>query len=159
MRLPGTVTERCSDEAEVWSALVTGLRDYVRKNGFRSVILGLSGGIDSSVVAAIAVDALGPQQVYGVSMPSGHSSQHSQDDAADLAQRTGLHFHTEPIQPMVDAFLMRPLGLLMLGASCALFVPAAAITYAVRPADIGVTYDIMLRQPVRYVFVDPLGSH
>jgi NAD+ synthase (glutamine-hydrolysing) len=104
-RLPGTVTERSSDEAEVWSALVTGLRDYVRKNGFRSVILGLSGGIDSSVVAAIAVDALGPQQVYGVSMPSGHSSQHSQDDAADLAQRTGLHFHTEPIQPMVDAFL------------------------------------------------------
>jgi len=61
--------------------------------------------------------------------------------------------------PMVDAFLMRPLGLLMLGASCALFVPAAAITYAVRPADIGVTYDIMVRGPVRYVFVDPLGSH
>ena len=94
-----------TDEAEVWQALVTGLRDYVRKNGFRSVIIALSGGIDSAVVAAIAVDALGPQQVYGVSMPSQHSSPHSRDDAADLAQRTGLHYSTEPIQPMVDAFL------------------------------------------------------
>jgi NAD+ synthase (glutamine-hydrolysing) len=65
----------------------------------------LSGGIDSSVVAAIAVDAVGADQVYGVSLPSGHSSQHSRDDAADLAQRTGLHFHTTPIQPMVDGFL------------------------------------------------------
>jgi NAD+ synthase (glutamine-hydrolysing) len=104
-RITGHVAPRVVDEAEVWPGLVLGLRDYVRKNGFRSVILGLSGGIDSSVVAAIAVDALGPEQVYGVSLPSGHSSDHSKDDAADLAQRTGLHYLVEPIQPMVDAFL------------------------------------------------------
>jgi len=104
-RLTGTIAPRVTDEAEVWQALVLGLRDYVRKNGFRSVILAVSGGIDSSVVAAIAVDAVGPQQVYGVSMPSGHSSQHSKDDAAELARRTGLQYSTEPIQPMVDAFL------------------------------------------------------
>ena len=99
------IADRVTDEAEVWQALVLGLRDYVRKNGFRSVILGLSGGIDSSVVASIAVDALGPEQVYGVSMPSGHSSEHSKDDASDLAARTGLTYLTEPIQPMVDGFL------------------------------------------------------
>ncbi|MFC0533125.1 NAD+ synthase [Phytohabitans kaempferiae] len=101
----GGVAERVTDEAEVWQALVLGLRDYVRKNGFRSVALGLSGGIDSSVVAAIAVDALGPERVVGVSMPSQYSSGHSRDDAADLAKRTGLDYRIEPIQPMVDAFL------------------------------------------------------
>jgi NAD+ synthase (glutamine-hydrolysing) len=104
-RVEGHIAPRVTDEAEVWQALVLGLRDYVRKNGFRSVILALSGGIDSAVVAAIAVDAVGPNQVHAVSMPSGHSSQHSRDDAADLARRTGLHFSTEPIQPMVDGFL------------------------------------------------------
>jgi NAD+ synthase (glutamine-hydrolysing) len=103
-RIVGTVAERLADEAEVWQALVTGLRDYVRKNRFRSVIIALSGGIDSAVVATIAVDALGPENVYGVSLPSAHSSQHSRDDAADLARRTGLNFRTVPIQPMVDAF-------------------------------------------------------
>ena len=96
---------RLSDDAEVWHALVVGLRDYVRKNGFRSVVLGLSGGIDSSVVAAIACDALGPSNVHGVSMPSQFSSEHSRDDAVDLAKRTGLDYTVEPIQPMVDAFL------------------------------------------------------
>jgi NAD+ synthase (glutamine-hydrolysing) len=101
----GRIAPRVTDEAEVWQALVLGLRDYVRKNRFRSVILGLSGGIDSSVVAAIAVDALGPANVYGVSMPSQHSSEHSRDDAADLAKRTSLNYLGEPIQPMVDAFL------------------------------------------------------
>jgi NAD+ synthase (glutamine-hydrolysing) len=103
--IEGGVAQRVTDEAEVWQALVLGLRDYVRKNGFRSVVLGLSGGIDSSVVAAIAVDALGPDHVVGVSMPSQHSSGHSRDDAADLAKRTGLDYRVEPIQPMVDAFL------------------------------------------------------
>ncbi|HEX6870264.1 MAG TPA: NAD+ synthase [Micromonosporaceae bacterium] len=104
-RVEGTVAARVTDEAEVWQALVLGLRDYVRKNGFTSVLLGLSGGIDSTVVATLAVDALGASQVYGVSMPSEYSSEHSRDDAADLAKRTGLHYHVEPIQPMVDAFL------------------------------------------------------
>jgi len=104
-RLGGVIAARVTDDEEVWAALVSGLRDYVRKNGFRSVVLGLSGGIDSSVVAAIAVDALGPGNVVGVSMPSGHSSDHSKDDAADLARRTGLDYRVEPIQPMVDAFL------------------------------------------------------
>ncbi|MCW6005809.1 NAD+ synthase [Micromonospora sp. CPCC 205371] len=101
----GGIADRVTDEAEVWHALVLGLRDYVEKNGFRSVVLGLSGGIDSSVVAAIAVDALGSDRVVGVSMPSQHSSGHSKDDAADLAKRTGLDYRIEPIQPMVDAFL------------------------------------------------------
>jgi NAD+ synthase (glutamine-hydrolysing) len=101
----GGIAERISDEEEIWSALVVGLRDYVDKNGFRSIILGLSGGIDSAVVATIAVDALGPSRVFGVSMPSGFSSGHSRDDAADLAKRTGLDYRVEPIQPMVDAFL------------------------------------------------------
>jgi NAD+ synthase (glutamine-hydrolysing) len=99
------IAERITDEAEIWSALVLGLRDYVNKNGFRSVVFGLSGGIDSAVVAAISVDALGPERVSAVSMPSGYSSSHSKDDAADLAKRTGLDYRVEPIQPMVDAFL------------------------------------------------------
>ena len=101
----GGIAERVTDEEEIWNALVLGLRDYVDKNRFRSVILGLSGGIDSAVVAAIAVDALGPERVFGVSMPSGYSSEHSRDDAAELAKRTGLDYRTEPIQPMVDGFL------------------------------------------------------
>jgi NAD+ synthase (glutamine-hydrolysing) len=99
------IAERLTEEAEIWSALTLGLRDYVEKNGFRSVVLGLSGGIDSAVVATIAVDALGPDRVTAVSMPSGFSSSHSKDDAADLAKRTGLDYRVEPIQPMVDAFL------------------------------------------------------
>jgi NAD+ synthase (glutamine-hydrolysing) len=98
------ITARISDEAEVWAALVTGLRDYVHKNGFRSVALGLSGGIDSAVVAALAVDALGADNVHGVSMPSDYSSQHSRDDAAEMSKRTGLHYRTVGIAPMVDAF-------------------------------------------------------
>ncbi|MGH3718545.1 MAG: NAD+ synthase [Pseudonocardiaceae bacterium] len=102
--------EPLSDEAEVWGALVTGLRDYARKNGFRSVVLGLSGGIDSAVCAALAVDALGADAVYGVSMPSSYSSAHSRSDAADLAERTGLHCQVQPIEDMVDVFVRR-LGL------------------------------------------------
>ena len=101
----GGVIEPVADEAEVWQALVLGLRDYVNKNRFPSVVLGLSGGIDSAVVAAIAVDALGPERVVGVSMPGQHSSEHSREDAADLAKRTGLDYRIEPIQPMVDTFL------------------------------------------------------
>jgi NAD+ synthase (glutamine-hydrolysing) len=85
--------------------VVTGLRDYVRKNGFRSVVLGLSGGIDSAVAATVACDAIGAANVYGVSMPSKYSSEHSRSDAGDLAVRTGLQFSTIPIAPMVTAFL------------------------------------------------------
>ncbi|HYJ76978.1 MAG TPA: NAD+ synthase [Actinomycetes bacterium] len=100
----GVVAPRMSDEAEVYGALVLGLRDYVHKNGFRSVVLGLSGGIDSALTAAIACDALGAANVYGVSMPSSYSSDHSRSDAADLAERTGLVYSTVQIAPMVDAF-------------------------------------------------------
>ncbi len=109
-RAPGPVPERfeaLSEEAEVWWALRTGLGDYVRKNGFRSVVLGLSGGIDSAVVAALAVDALGADAVHGVSMPSKYSSEHSKGDAADMAERTGLHYSVQPIGEMVDAFVSR----------------------------------------------------
>ncbi len=104
------VAEPLSDEAEVWGALVTGLGDYARKNGFRSVVLGLSGGIDSAVCAALAVDALGADAVHGVSMPSSYSSDHSLFDAADLAERTGLHYQVQPIGEMIDVFVSQ-LGL------------------------------------------------
>ncbi|WP_371496741.1 NAD+ synthase [Kitasatospora sp. NBC_00374] len=104
------VAPRVEDEAEIYAALVTGTRAYVRKNGFASVLIGLSGGIDSALVAAIAVDALGAENVHCVSMPSRYSSQHSRDDAAELAERTGLHFRTVSIAPMFDAY-MDSLGL------------------------------------------------
>jgi len=99
------VEERLGDLEEVYRALCVGLRDYVRKNGFRTVLFGLSGGIDSALVAAIAVDAIGPENTYAVSMPSSYSSEHSRSDAADLARRTGLHFETVPVAPMVEAYL------------------------------------------------------
>jgi NAD+ synthase (glutamine-hydrolysing) len=89
---------------QVWNALVLGLRDYVNKNGFRSVVLGLSGGIDSAVCASLAVDALGSDRVFGVSMPSVYSSDHSKSDAFDLAERLGIKIRTNAIEPMVDAF-------------------------------------------------------
>ena len=101
---PATVTERLDDLAEVYEAVTLGLRDYVRKNGFHSVLLGLSGGIDSTLVGTIACDALGPENVYGVSNPSVYSTQHSKDDAAELARRTGLNLQTVPIATLVDAF-------------------------------------------------------
>jgi NAD+ synthase (glutamine-hydrolysing) len=103
--VPARIAEPLDDPEQVWQALVVGLRDYVLKNGFRSVLLGLSGGIDSAVVAAIACDAIGAANVHGISMPSRYSSQHSRDDAADLAQRTGLHMRTIEIDPMVQAYL------------------------------------------------------
>ncbi len=100
-----TIAAPLSDEAEMWQALVMGLRDYVSKNGFRSVVLGLSGGIDSALVAAIAIDALGADGVNGVAMPSKYSSGHSVEDAQALAEATGIHFRITPIAPMVDAFM------------------------------------------------------
>jgi NAD+ synthase (glutamine-hydrolysing) len=95
---------RLPDSAEVYAALVTGVRDYVTKNGFGSVIVGLSGGIDSALTATIAADALGPDRVHVVLMPSRYSSDHSVSDAEDLVKRQGLHSRTVPIRPMVDAF-------------------------------------------------------
>ncbi len=85
-------------EAEVHSALVLGLRDYARKCGFKSVVIGLSGGIDSAVTAAVAVAALGPENVRGVTMPSRYSSQGSVSDAQKLAEALGIAFHTVPIE-------------------------------------------------------------
>ncbi|HUR73419.1 MAG TPA: NAD+ synthase [Sporichthya sp.] len=99
------VLPRLPAEAEVYAALVLALRDYVRKNGFRSVVLGLSGGIDSALTAAIACDAIGAANVYGVSMPSAYSSEHSRSDADDLAARTGCQYRSVAIAPMVDAYL------------------------------------------------------
>src|SRR5579859_7926388 len=100
----GLVWPRLSDPAEVYAALVTGVRDYVRKNGFRSVILALSGGIDSALTATIAADAVGPPNVHVILMPSRYSSDHSITDAEDLVKRQGLNAATIPIAPMVDAF-------------------------------------------------------
>ncbi|WP_030670315.1 NAD+ synthase [Streptomyces rimosus] len=104
-RETGGQAARLEDTEEIYGALVAGLRGYVTKNGFRSVLLGLSGGIDSALVAAIACDALGAGNVFGVSMPSRYSSEHSKEDAAELARRTGLRLRTVPIAPMFDAYM------------------------------------------------------
>ena len=103
--LPPAVAARMSDNEEIWNALVMGLRDYVAKNKFRSVVVGLSGGIDSALVAAIAVDALGAKCVNGVAMPSKYSSDHSVEDATAFAANTGIHFRTVEIEPMVQSFM------------------------------------------------------
>jgi len=91
--------------AEVYKALVLGTRDYIRKNGFSKVVIGLSGGIDSSLVAAIAADALGPENVTGVLMPSRYSSDHSKSDAAELVERLGINSQTIAIEPVHQAYL------------------------------------------------------
>ena len=103
--LQSSIAAPLSDEAEMWQGLVMGLRDYVGKNGFKSVVLGLSGGIDSALVAAIAIDALGAKRVNGVAMPSKYSSGHSVEDAQALADATGIHFRITPIAPMVDSYM------------------------------------------------------
>jgi NAD+ synthase (glutamine-hydrolysing) len=92
------------DLEQIWGALVLGLRDYVEKNNFPSVILGLSGGIDSAVCASLATDAIGAKRVFGVAMPSKYSSEHSIADAADSAARLGLSFSTQSIEPFVETF-------------------------------------------------------
>jgi NAD+ synthase (glutamine-hydrolysing) len=93
-----------ADLRAVFCALVLGLRDYVHKTGFKTVVLGLSGGIDSALVAALAADAFGPDKVVGVAMPSKYSSDHSVDDAKALAENLGVTFHVVPIKAVHDAF-------------------------------------------------------
>jgi NAD+ synthase (glutamine-hydrolysing) len=100
----GPFWPRLDDLAEVYAALVLGTADYVRKNGFRSVLLALSGGIDSALVATIAADAVGPENVDVILMPSKWSSDHSVTDADDLVERQGVNARTIAIQPVVDAF-------------------------------------------------------
>ena len=102
--IPG-VAPRLDDLAEIWQAMVIGLRDYVIKNKFPSVVLGLSGGIDSAVVAAIAVDAIGADRVHGIALPSKYSSDHSLGDAKQLAINTGVKYRIIEIEPMVQSFI------------------------------------------------------
>jgi NAD+ synthase (glutamine-hydrolysing) len=101
---PGPFWPRLDDLAEVYAALVLGTADYVRKNGFDSVLLALSGGIDSALVATIAADAVGPRNVHVILMPSKWSSGHSVTDAEDLVDRQGINARTIAIQGIVDAF-------------------------------------------------------
>jgi NAD+ synthase (glutamine-hydrolysing) len=102
---PGTVADVLDPVREVYEALVTGTRDYVLRNGFTDVVIGLSGGVDSSLVAAIAVDALGAERVHGVLMPSRYSSDHSLSDAEKLAIELRIEHRTIPIEPAHSAFL------------------------------------------------------
>jgi NAD+ synthase (glutamine-hydrolysing) len=104
-RVSPPMAETLGPEEEVYAALVVGTRDYVRKNGFSDVVVGLSGGIDSSLVAVVAADALGPGSVHGVSMPSRYTSDESNDDAADLSSRLGTDYLSVPIEPAHNAVL------------------------------------------------------
>jgi NAD+ synthase (glutamine-hydrolysing) len=103
--LPSRQVEKLSEIAEIYQALVLGVRDYVRKNGFEKVVIGLSGGVDSSLVAAIAVDALGRKDVIGVSMPSRYSSPGSKLDAEALAKNLGIELKVIPIEKAFSSYL------------------------------------------------------
>jgi NAD+ synthase (glutamine-hydrolysing) len=102
---PAALATRLDPVGEIYRAVQLGLHDYVRKNGFGSVLLGVSGGIDSTLVATIAADALGGENVVAISNPSKYSSQGSSDDAAELAENLGLDYRVIPIEPMVSMFL------------------------------------------------------
>jgi NAD+ synthetase len=117
---PGTVTPMPeTEDEEIWQALVLGVRDYARKCGFSKVVIGLSGGVDSALVAAIATAALGQKNVLGVLMPSPYSSEHSVQDALALAENLGIQTHTIPIgelmqsydKTLADLFADTPFGL------------------------------------------------
>jgi NAD+ synthase (glutamine-hydrolysing) len=103
--LPGTITPPLPDDASVYQALVTGIRDYVRKNRFKGAVLGLSGGIDSALTLALAADALGPEQVEAVLMPSRYTADMSNEDAILEAEALGCRYHTIPIEPAFNTFL------------------------------------------------------
>lgn len=100
----GSVAELRDPDEEIYTACVLGLKDYMAKNHFDGVVLGLSGGIDSALVAAMAADAVGGENVHGVSMPSMYSSDGSKDDAAELAENIGAHYDIQPIEPLFQAF-------------------------------------------------------
>ena len=102
--LAAPIAEPLGADKELYDALVLGTRDYCGKNGFSDVVIGLSGGIDSTIVACIAADALGPEHVHGVSMPSRYSSDHSKSDAALLAENLGIDFRTISIEPAFTAY-------------------------------------------------------
>jgi len=103
--LPGTITPPLPDDASIYQALVTGIRDYVRKNHFKGAVLGLSGGIDSALTLALAVDALGPERVEAVLMPSRYTADMSNEDAILEAEALGCRYHTIPIEPAFNTFL------------------------------------------------------
>ena len=103
--LPPRQVEGLNEIAEIYQALVLGTRDYVRKNGFRKVVIGLSGGVDSGLVAAIAADALGAENVIGVSMPSRYSSPGSKSDAKTLTRNLGIEFKVIPIEKAFNSYL------------------------------------------------------
>jgi NAD+ synthase (glutamine-hydrolysing) len=108
---PGEVAQPCCVEplldetAEVYAAITTGVRDYVRKNGFSQVVIGLSGGIDSALTAAVAADALGPENVWGITMPSSFSSEGSVIDSRQLATNLGIRFDLIPIDRVYQGYL------------------------------------------------------
>ncbi len=117
--LASSIAEPLGTDKELYDALVLGTRDYCGKNGFSDVVIGLSGGVDSSIVACVAADALGPEHVHGISMPSRYSSDHSKSDAALLAENLGIDFRTISIEPaftayqkiLAEAFAGREVGL------------------------------------------------
>jgi len=102
--LPRQARQVLDPVGEVYAALVLGTRDYIRKNGFASAVIGLSGGIDSALTAVVAADAVGAENVYGVSMPSPYSSQDSFEDAKELATNLGISFGVVPIGPVMEAY-------------------------------------------------------
>jgi len=102
--LPAAIAPELSLEAQVYAALVMGVRDYINKNGFPGALIGLSGGVDSALVLAVACDALGADRVRAVMMPSRYTADISTTDAAEMARRVGVRYDEIAIAPMFDAF-------------------------------------------------------